>query len=266
MKQLSFILFIPFLLSGQNDFVSLAISSDTINIGQMVDLDLTIKQSPNASGQLFIDFNKIKNLAYDQDTVALEEYADISISSLSNNEFSLNDNRLAIDVQSIKQYPLKLSMKASIFSIGAFAFSPSYIKPTGDTLISRLGDILFVMPPPGFGQDSTKVINDIKPIIEVESSWKDYLNYMYGFGGLLLLGFLAFLLYRRLKNKGLTIEEVPQPFEVVREAPHLIALRALDLLREEKPWNDGRIKYTSQASQISLEPTWKINLVLMHLK
>jgi len=82
-------------------------------------------------------------------------------------------------------------------------------------------------------------IYDIKAVQEPPFVWQDYIMY-----GLMLLGFLLVLaalivgiwLYRQKKDKGYFF--TPK----IVEPPHVVALNALNHLKEEKKWMNGREK------------------------
>lgn len=82
-------------------------------------------------------------------------------------------------------------------------------------------------------------INDIKPIQKPPFVWQDYLNYI--LIGLLILLILIGLgvglyLYLKKKNKGYFFKpKVVLP-------PHIVALSALDSIKDSKMWQQGREK------------------------
>lgn len=82
-------------------------------------------------------------------------------------------------------------------------------------------------------------VHDIKPILQPPFVWQDYLIYI--LGGLLILLIIAAIIigiymYRKKKEKGYFFKP-----EVIKP-PHVIALNALDHVKVEKLWQQGREK------------------------
>lgn len=268
---LSTLLICSLWVSGQAPVLDLSLSRDTITIGESVDVTVKVFQNINVpGGRLELDLNQLENLAYEQDTNALEEFADIALISSGNPGQFINDNVIKIPLDQINsgQFPWQESFNLGFYSIGAFHIkAPTVLSLGGDTLSSGGGSILFVNPPEGFGQDSTKVINELKPIIEVESSWRDYLIYLYWLAGLLLAYFIGRFILKKIKSSN---KEVAQPIveeEIVKEPAHVIALRALEQLKEGKSWIVGDIKgYQSDLTTTIrqyLEDRYSINALEM---
>jgi hypothetical protein len=88
---------------------------------------------------------------------------------------------------------------------------------------------------------------DIKPPIEAPIIFKEIAPWI--MGSLLVLAFIFLILYslrRRKNNKGFfTLPQKP------KEPAHVIALRGLDRIKEEKIWQHGKIKlYYSEITEV----------------
>ena len=97
--------------------------------------------------------------------------------------------------------------------------------------------------------DTSLAIKDIKEPLQAPLTWKEIGMFIgLGIAGLAVLAVIIYLINRLLKRK-------KQPVDVKRRKPdepaHLIALRALEELRQKKLWQDGRHKeYHSELSDI----------------
>lgn len=259
----------PYCLISQSSNPTIKLSQDSIFIGESVNYTISIPNQINLKdGQLVIDLNKIENLAYVQDTNSLEKMADIEIISEYELSSYIDDRKITIPLEDLKsrQYPYQSTLTLGVYSIGVFMFpNPYIISNTGDTLSQNAGTFLFVKPPVGFGQDSTKVINPLKPIIEVPSTWKDHLWILWSLLGLVLISLLAWYL---LGRKTIVAEEVEtESIKEVIEPAHIVALRRLHILESEAIWQEGKIKeYQSELTNIIreyLEKRYNINALEM---
>ena len=97
--------------------------------------------------------------------------------------------------------------------------------------------------------DSTKVIADIKPPVNVPLTFKEVLPYIVGgLGGLVVLAIILWLIYRLRSKKSL----IPN-FKKI-DPPHVRALQNLQKLKDEKLWQNGFVKeyYTRMSDIIRL--------------
>lgn len=102
-----------------------------------------------------------------------------------------------------------------------------------DTFASNELTLKVALPP----MDSTFTPHDIKPPVEYPITMVEAAPYVGG--GILLLALVAFAVYyfsRRSANRPLFFK--PKP----REPAHIIALRALEKLKGEQLWQQGRVK------------------------
>ena len=92
--------------------------------------------------------------------------------------------------------------------------------------------------------DSTKTIFDIKGPMKAPVSWREVLPYILGVLGLAIIAFLVWFFIKKYKFRK-TEHEPEKP----KEPAHVIALRELDKLKEEKLWQNDNVKlyYTGLA-------------------
>jgi hypothetical protein len=137
------------------------------------------------------------------------------------------------------------------FDSGYYAIPPFKFTISGDTnKIFETEPLLFSVNT--IAIDTTQNIKDIKPPIEVPFSWKELLPYVYwGIGGLAVLAALIILTRNYLKKR----KKKPLP-EIIapKIPPHVTALEQLEKLKEEKLWQQGKLKqYYSGLSDILRE-------------
>ena len=233
---------------GQQYYMSL--DKDTVSIGEPINLTIAIADPQNIKNQtITLDLNNIENLVYEQDTILLEPTADIEILDSGGLSNYLKDNRIEIPLNELdlSVQPWEKSLKLSFYSIGVFYIPNLHLGTEKDTLKNQIGNFVFVNPPEDFLHDSTKMINDIKPIIEVQTSMMDYVHYLYWLIGLLAFLIIGLYIYRKIKalRKKEAIE-ITQPEEepivIIKESPHIIALRKLRMLKENEIWKEGNVK------------------------
>lgn len=96
-------------------------------------------------------------------------------------------------------------------------------------------------------EDSLSNIRDIKPPVTIPITWRDIMPYAIGAAIALLLGIVAWYLWRRYKkSKGEIPEYVPPP-----PPPYDLAMRKLEQLRVKELWQQGKTKeFYSELSEI----------------
>jgi hypothetical protein len=144
--------------------------------------------------------------------------------------------RSKLDTISISADSIKVERRYTLtcFDAGVIYTMPQYQFIIGEETIVSNEVKLKVMYPP---MDSTWRPNDIKPPIDYPITLAEALPWVAG--GLLVLAIAAFLIYywdRRRRNQPLFFK--PKP----KEPAHVVALRNLQLLKEEQLWQQGRIK------------------------
>jgi len=138
------------------------------------------------------------------------------------------------DVFVYKQRLLVTGFDSGSFTIPAFQFP---IIPAGDTAYTLQTDSfqLLVQTLP---VDTTKPFKGIKEIIEVKSTWRDYIWWIVGGLVLLILAIVVFVYFRKHKKTALPEPVVKTPSETNYDK----ALRLLAALEQQQLWQAGRIK------------------------
>lgn len=159
-----------------------------------------------------------------------------------------------LQIDTLRKTPNELQLKytISLFKPGRTDLPSVPVvlsKPDGslDSTMIALGPITVRSV---LANDTTFELRDIQPPKSLKWTFSDILPYLIGFVIALILGLLAWYLWR--KQKGKVKPEVvyipPQP------APHVVALKRLQELENQKLWQNGFIKeYYSELSEILRE-------------
>lgn len=139
----------------------------------------------------------------------------------------LNDGRIQVNIDY-----LVTSFDSGFYYIPALPFECQ-----GDTIMSRaLGlSVTTVDVNP-----ETDDVKDIKPIMSAPFSWMEFLTWTgMAIGIIATLALLAFVLMKYVfKKKVPFIDHEPEPLL----PPHVVALKRLEQVKEEKMWQNGKIK------------------------
>lgn len=126
------------------------------------------------------------------------------------------------------------------FDSGFYAIPPAqFLIETGQGVGQLYSDPTFLKVVT-FEIDTAQAIFDIKEPIEVPYLFKEILPYIIGgvLGLLLIAGIVFLVMYLTKKNKGEAMFEKAKPVE----PPHIIALRELQQIKDEKLWQTDRAK------------------------
>ena len=100
--------------------------------------------------------------------------------------------------------------------------------------------------------DSTETIFDIKGPMEAPISWREVLPYILGVLGLAIIAFLVWYFIKKYKSRKADHEP-----EKPKEPAYVIAFRELDKLKEEKLWQNEKVKlYYTRLADILRTYLW----------
>ena len=133
-----------------------------------------------------------------------------------------------------KQRLLITGWDSGMFVIPSFTFTSV---PNGGNPYTILSDSFTIMVQT-VPVDTTKPFKPIVDIMEVKTTWRDYIWYV--LGGLLALGLITFVIYYFLKNKGAKAPTPPPPKHI--ETPTEKALRLLLELEQKQLWQRDQVK------------------------
>ena len=211
--------------------VTAQLDTNAILIGQQAKIKLTVEYKTD-QGEIKIDFPKINDTIIKQ--IEVVEKSKIE--------------RFIPDSSDMSHLAQSQTIIITSFDSGYYAIPPFKFTITGDTNKKfETEPLLFSVNT--IAVDTTQNIKDIKPPIEVPFSWKELLPYVYwGLGGLAVLTALILLIIRYLKTR----KKKPAPEIIVPKIPaHVTALERLEKLKEERLWQQGKLKqYHSELSDI----------------
>jgi len=176
-------------------------------------------------------------------TVVLPQYKDsiagkIEILTTSRiDSFFLPNGRVRVT----QQY-LVTSFDSGVYAVDPVKFAYSIAGHT-DTIISMPLSLAVNTIP----VKDPKKIADIKSVIDIPLTFKEVLPYIsIGIGAIILIVIVAYV-YMRLKHNKPILGILEKP----AEPAHIIAFRELEILKNEKLWQQGQIKlYYSRVSDI----------------
>jgi hypothetical protein len=166
----------------------------------------------------------------------------------------------------VSQSYVVTAFEDSLLYIPSFPFVEN-----GDTVWSNALSLKVIQP---FKIDtSSNVIADIKPLFDPKFDWDLFYRICFVLFVLQLIIFVGYMLYRKYWRHSLVVNDDSQP----KQAPHIIALNQLDLIKQDKLWQKGRSKefHTELTDVIRqyIEGVFKINSlemtsdeILEHLK
>lgn len=216
---------------AQEVSVTATLDTTEILIGQQTKLTLRVEYS-TMQGDVKIDFPNISDTIIKQieviDKSAIEKYIP--------------------DSSNLKRLGMKQALIITSFDSGYYAIPPFRFIINGDSTNAVETEAL-LLSVNTVAVDTTQNIKDIKPPFEVPFSWREYLPYMYwGLTALIALAGITLLIIYLVKKK--RIQPVPKVV-ISNVPPHVTAIQRLEKLREEKLWQQGKIKqYHSEISEI----------------
>ncbi|MCP3928372.1 MAG: cytochrome c-type biogenesis protein CcmH [Bacteroidetes bacterium] len=147
---------------------------------------------------------------------------------------SIDTSLLENDLISLKKELLITSFEGGLHEIPPFRFFTTTIDGTVDTLLTDPLQLEILLVP----VDTSQAIKPIKGPESLPITLKEILLWTLGGFGLVLLAVGILLFYKRRKKP----EEAVIIKRVYKEPAHIIALRNLDKLKNEKRWQSGKIK------------------------
>lgn len=135
----------------------------------------------------------------------------------------------------------------SVYDSGYYAVPPFKFIINNDTLNPLYTNPLFLEVHTVPTDSSATKLKDIKPPFEEKFNWKWYLSYIYwGIGALifLIIVIIITIYYTRKQNRVVAEPEKP------KIPPHITALEALEKIKEQQIWKEGKVKeYYSSISE-----------------
>ncbi len=215
---LSFISVVNF---AQQIEVSSKIDTNLITIGDQFTLTLSLKKSVNQD----VSFPMLLDTVSKEIEIVEEKPVDT---------LSISDNIISLQ----KKYTLT-SFDSGMYVLPQFNFT---INNTDTDTVSTQETILLQVLTLQVDTTQQKIA-DIKQPFEAPMTFMEFLDeyYMYILGALILIALIILGLWYRKKLKN-TEPKQKQKAEKPKEPAHIIALRDLEQLKEEKLWQNNRVK------------------------
>jgi hypothetical protein len=229
------LMFCTFLSVAQDIKVSASLDSNSIKIGQQVKLHLNIHYRVDKGKQINVKFPVVA------DTIRKE----IEVVSQSKTDTVINKNEPFIFNQS-------KTLILTSFDSGYWAIPPFKFMVNGDTAGFMTEPLLLAVST--VSVDTTQAIKDIKGPYEEIYTWMDWLkdNMYVVYGGLAAILAIIVIIYLIRKYRKRPLPEVPVNIPVV--PAHVIAFDKLEKLKNEKLWQEGKLKlYHSSLTDILRE-------------
>ena len=152
----------------------------------------------------------------------------------------------ATDPANPNQLTLSKHYTITSFDSGYYAIPPFKVYLNKDTAHPYQSDP-FLLQVNNVQADTTQAIKDIKPPLSEPFKISELAPYFYGLLALAVLIIAGYYVVRNLFKKKEMVVEPPKP----KVPPHETAMVALEKLRQEKTWQEGKFKfYYSQLSDI----------------
>ncbi len=211
-------------LVAQDVKVSAILDTNAIKIGEQTAIELSIQYNVNTGNRIQILWPDITDTLRKEVEVVSQSKIDTLIPNKNDPFTFVQRKRILI----------------TSFDSGYWAMAPFKFIVNGDDkgvftdpLLLQVGTV---------DVDTTLAIKDIKPPFSVNYSWLDWLkDNKYGvigvLAGILFIG-LAIYYLRKMRKK------VPPPVieKAIKIPAHIIAFEKLEKLRQEKLWQEGKLK------------------------
>lgn len=210
--------------SAQDVKVKAELDSSSILIGQQTKLTLSIQYKVNTDDRIKIQWPEIHDTLRKEIEVVSQTKIDTVIPDK-------NDPYTFLQTKSIY---------VTSFDSGYWAMPPFKFIVNGDTSGVYTDALLLTVS--SVAVDTTQAIKDIKQPFSIEYSWIDWIKdhkLLIGgiFLGILVACLILYFIMKRAKKPTPVVEE-----KVVIIPPHIMALEKLEKLKNEKLWQEGKLK------------------------
>ncbi len=218
------VLLLSFTAKAQITQVTASIDSNYIQIGQQVKLLLSVSYNVNNGKHVKITWPEITDTISKEIEVVNQSKIDTIIAD-SSNPFQFTQNK---------------TLFITSFDSGTWVIPPiKFLSNTDSTAFYTQALKLNVS---NIAVDTTMAIKDVKPILEVNYNWIDWIkdniySILTATVAIIIILVIIYYIRKKLKNKPIAI--VP---EIPKVPAHIIALEKLDKLKNDKLWQEGKLK------------------------
>ncbi len=220
---ITFALSVPIRTQAQQVYAVAVMDTNEILIGDQIQLLLVVEASPGV-------------------TVALPQFLDTLVAGIEIIAQSEVDTSYTTPDNNTR---LRKSYTITSFDSGFYAIRPFLITLLGDSnVIAETEALLLTVRT--VEVDTTQAIKDIKGPLEAPLTLDEILPYGIAILAIILLGMLAYYLYKKYKERQ-TEPEIP----VVVIPPHIKAIENLNRLKNKKLWQENKVKlYHTELTEI----------------
>ncbi len=221
---------------AQNIQATAIISNNSIKLGEQVQLNININYNANSGKHIIINWPQFTDTIIKQIEIVAQSKVDTVIAD------STNPYRLT----------LRKAFLITSFDSGSWTIPPFKFSSNNDS--SGVYTQALTLNVSNIAVDTSLNIKDIKPILEVNYTWIDWIKdnvytIITVLAAIIVLIIIVYYIRKKLKNK---------PIEIIPEAPklppHIVAIEKLDKLKNEKLWQEGKLKlYHSSLTDILRE-------------
>lgn len=204
--------------------VEAKLDSTVIQIGQQTKLTLRVEYKVNNNDRIFIQWPEIHDTLRKEIDVVQQTKIDTLIPNKDDPYTFVQTKTLYI----------------TSFDSGYWAIQPFKFIINGDT--TGIYSDALLLSVSTIDVDTTQAIKDIKQPYSVSYSWidwiKDHKLIVTGIlAGILAVFIIVYYVRKSLKNKPPPVVE-----EAIKIPPHIVALEKLEKLKNEKLWQEGKLK------------------------
>lgn len=227
MKSIRYILVFAFvlvksLLFSQQLNVEAVIDTSKLRIGEQAKVDLYVTYNAN-----------LKDVKIQWPSIGDTLTSDVSVISVSPIDTTFPDKTNSTKIFQHQQ------IIVSVYDSGYYAIPGFKFVLDNDTAHPLFTNPLLLEVHTVPTDSSATKLKDIKPPLDEKFNWKWYLSYVYWGGGalVLILAIILLTLYYARKNKQVVVEP-----EKPKIPPHITALAALEKIKSEMVWKEGKVK------------------------
>lgn len=233
-------------LSGQSVTVAAIMDTAKIRLGEQARIELFVSYKTDQ-----------KNLAIQWPQIGDTLRKEVEVISVSKIDTTIPDKN---DPSTIQQHQ---TITITSFDSGYWAIQPFQFVLDHDTAKPYETNALLLEVQTLPLDTAEASIKDIKTTFDEPTDWREYLPYIYWGAGILAVLVLIYYLIYKLSKKKPKVIEPPKP----KEPPHFVALRELEKIKEEKLWQQGKVKeyYTAVTDVLRVYIEGRYNVMAMEL-
>ena len=214
----------PLIIAAQDIKATAELDTNSIRIGEQVKLYLRIQYNVDNSKQIIIRWPEIADTIRKEIEIVNQSKIDTLIPD-KNNPFQFVQSKI---------------IYLTSFDSGYWAIPPFQFRLEEDTSVFYTEPLLLSVG--SIAVDTTLAIKDIKQPFDQSYNWLDWLkdNMYVVYGSLLAILLILLIIY--LVRRFYKIKPAVVILEVPKIPAHIIAIQKLDELKNEKIWQQGKLK------------------------